>query len=173
MFFSSWTSLLRILVVGVPIYVVLVVFLRITGKRTLAKMNAFDLVVTVALGSALSTTLLSKQVALLDGAAALLLLVALQFVITWSSVRSPRFRALVKNRPRLLAFRGEPLADALRRERVTDDELAAAVRASKLPGLQATHAVILETDGSFSVIPRLDDQQTPVTLEHVVGLPPL
>ena len=49
MFFSSWQGLLRVLVVGALAYLLLVVLLRVSGKRTLAKMNAFDLVVTVAL----------------------------------------------------------------------------------------------------------------------------
>ena len=54
MFFSGWDGLLRTLVIGVLAYVILILFLRISGKRTLAKMNAFDFVVTVALGSSVS-----------------------------------------------------------------------------------------------------------------------
>lgn len=171
MLFSSWTSLLRIIAVGVPLYIALVAFLRISGKRTLSKMNAFDLVVTVALGSTLATTLLAKDTALLDGAVALLLLIVLQYAITWSSVRSRRFQRMVQNRPRILAYRGEPHAEALRRERLTEEDLAAAVRASGHADLQATHAVILETDGSFSVIPRRDEQRASGALQHVAGVP--
>ena len=74
MYFNGWESLLRTLVVGVLAYVSLVVFLRISGKRTLSKMNAFDLIVTVALGSTLATVLLSKDVALAEGALAFALL---------------------------------------------------------------------------------------------------
>jgi hypothetical protein len=74
-FFSGWDGLLRTLVVGVLAYVVLVGFLRLSGKRTLSKMNAFDLVVTVALGSTLATILLSKDVALAEGALAFALLI--------------------------------------------------------------------------------------------------
>lgn len=82
MLFSGWDSLLRILVVGVLAYVALVVFLRVSGKRTLSKMNAFDLVVTVALGSTLATVLLDKDVALAEGASAFALLIGLQFAVT-------------------------------------------------------------------------------------------
>ena len=67
MFFDSWTGLGRVLVVGTLAYVALVAVLRISGKRTLTKLNAFDLVVTVALGSTLATILLSNSVALADG----------------------------------------------------------------------------------------------------------
>lgn len=158
--FAGWDSLLRTLVVGALAYVVLVVFLRVSGRRTLSKMNAFDFVVTVALGSTLATVLLSKDVALAEGALAFALLIALQFVITWSSVRVRWVRQLVTGEPRMLMYRGEYLPSALRRARVTEDEVRAAVRGAGLPALGDAEAVILETDGSFSVVRRADGSGT-------------
>ena len=67
MLFDGLTGVVRVLFVGVAAYAALVIFLRISGKRTLSKMNAFDLVVTVALGSTLATVVLSKDVALAEG----------------------------------------------------------------------------------------------------------
>ena len=71
MLFDSWAGLGRVLLVGTLAYVALVLLLRISGKRTLSKLNAFDLVVTVALGSTLATVLLSKTVALAEGVLAI------------------------------------------------------------------------------------------------------
>lgn len=130
--------------------------LRISGKRTLSKMNAFDLVVTVALGSTLATILLSKDVSLAQGLLALALLVGLQFVISWSAVRAQWVRAIVTGEPVLLAHRGRLLATALRRARVTEEEIKAAARSAGLAGLQDAEAIVLETDGSFSVVRRTD-----------------
>ena len=154
MVFSDWSTLGRIILVGTLAYVSLVVLLRVTGKRTLSKMNAFDLIVTVALGSTLATVLLSKDVALVDGVVAFALLIGLQFVITWLSVRSPRVSRLVKATPTLLLYRGEVLHDALRRTRVVEAEVLAAVRESGYLALEQVEAVVLETDGTFSVIKR-------------------
>jgi uncharacterized membrane protein YcaP (DUF421 family) len=67
MLYSGWYGTFRVAVVSIAAYVALLVFLRVSGKRTLSKMNAFDLVVTVALGSTLATVILSKQVALAEG----------------------------------------------------------------------------------------------------------
>ncbi len=77
MFFQNWSGLLRTVVVGVLAYVALVALLRVSGKRTLSKMNAFDFVVTVALGSTLATILLSKNVALAEGVVAFAVLISL------------------------------------------------------------------------------------------------
>src|SRR3712207_7968080 len=121
MFFDSWTGLARVLIVGTTAYIVLVIMLRVSGKRTLSKLNAFDLVVTVALGSTLATVLLSKDVALAEGVLAMVLLVFLQFVITWLSVRSAGFRDLVKSEPTLIMHQGEFLDGAMRAQRMTRD----------------------------------------------------
>ena len=152
MFFNGWFALLRTIVVGVLAYAALIVFLRFSGKRTLAKMNAFDLIVTVSLGSTLATIALSADVALAQGVLALALLVALQFVITWSSVRWGWIRRTITGEPSLLLFRGQYLQAALRRARVTEEEVRAAVRSEGLPAIEGVEAVVLETDGSFSVI---------------------
>ena len=98
MLFDSWAGLGRVLLVGTLAYVALVLLLRISGKRTLGKLNAFDLVVTVALGSTLATVLLSKSVALAEGVLALGLLILLQYLIAWLSVRSPQFQAAPPSR---------------------------------------------------------------------------
>ncbi len=154
MLFGSWGGLLRTLFVGVLAYVGLVGFLRISGKRTLAKMNAFDLVVTVALGSTLATVLLSKDVALAEGLLAFALLIGLQFTVTWTSVRVGAVRRAITGEPRMLLHRGVPLPEALRSARVTTEELLAAVRAAGVAVVSDVEAVVLETDGSFSVVGR-------------------
>ena len=80
--------------------------MRVSGKRTLTKMNAFGLVVTVALGSTLATVLLIKSVALAEGLTAFMLLIFLQFVLTWLFVRSQAASRLVKSEPTLLVYQG-------------------------------------------------------------------
>jgi uncharacterized membrane protein YcaP (DUF421 family) len=152
MLFDSWAGLGRVLLVGTVAYAALVLLLRISGKRTLSKLNAFDLVVTVALGSTLATVLLSSSVALAEGVLALGLLIVLQYLIAWLSVRSAGFRALIKSEPTLLLHRGRFLEGAMRAERITREEILAALRACGAADASRTAAVVLETDGTLSVI---------------------
>jgi uncharacterized membrane protein YcaP (DUF421 family) len=151
-FFSGWDGLGRVVVVGVAAYAVIVVMLRISGKRTLSKLNAFDLIVTVALGSTLASILTSKSVALVEGIVALGLLIALQFVVTWTSVRWKWFDTMIKSEPAVLLRRGECIAAVMRRERVAADEVLAAIRNSGGRDFTDAEAVILETDGSITAI---------------------
>ncbi len=156
LFFNGWDSVYRTLIVGFLAYAVLVLFLRIAGNRTLSKMNAFDLVVTVSLGSTLASVLTSKEVSLTDGATAFALLIALQFVVTWSSVRAPWIRKLVTGEPRLLLYRGELLHSALQKARVTDEEVHSALRTAGMMTSDQAEAVVLETNGTLSVVRKGD-----------------
>jgi uncharacterized membrane protein YcaP (DUF421 family) len=152
MLFDGWLPLLRTAVVGILAYAALVFFLRVSGKRTLSKMNAFDLIVTVALGSTLATVLLSSTVSLATGALAFALLIGLQYAVTWLSVRSPVVRGFVKGEPTMLVHRGNLLEATMRRERVTEDEILAALRSEGVSDLSNVEALVLETDSSFSVL---------------------
>lgn len=151
MFYDDWQGLIRVVVVGSCAYVALIVLLRISGKRTLAKLNAFDFVVTVSLGSTLATVLLSSSVALAEGITALALLAGLQYLVAWASTRSRQVERLVKSEPTLI-YRDGFLRGAMRRERVSPDELRQAARAQGHAELGEVGAIVLENDGTMSIL---------------------
>ncbi len=150
--FNGWDGVFRILLVAPLAYVALVLVLRVAGKRTLSKLNAFDFVVTIAIGSTLASIIVTRSVSLVEGLAALVLLVAFQFVVTSASVRWPGINRAVKSEPSLLLRRGEVLPAAMRRQRITLDELEAAIRQAGGYGLNDAEAIFLETDGSLTAL---------------------
>lgn len=151
-FFKSWESLGRTAITALLAYILLVFLLRVSGKRTLSKMNAFDFVVTIALGSTLATVILNNNVPLADGVLAFFLLIFFQLVITWLSARFKAISRLVKSQPSLLLYRGELLRDMMRSERIDEDEIYAIIREKGLASFKEVDAVVLETDGSLTVI---------------------
>lgn len=123
---DDWTGLAQVLVIGPSAYLALVLLLRASGKRTLTKLNMFDFVVTVALGSTLASVILTKSVGLVQGIAAFAVLIGLQYGITWLAVRWPAFEGVIKAEPALRAQgKGEAAGVA---------------------------AIVLETDGTLTVI---------------------
>jgi len=141
-------------------YIGLIFLQRISGKRTLSKMNAFDLIVTVALGSTLATILLSSEVSLSEGMVAFIVLIGLQFAVTWVSTRWKPVTRAVKSEPRLLLYRGRFLKDAMQQERVLEAEVRQAARSSGYAALEDIEAVVLETDGNLSVIGSTEKGET-------------
>jgi uncharacterized membrane protein YcaP (DUF421 family) len=154
MWFDSWGDIARVLLVGSAAYATLIVVLRLSGKRTLSQLNAFDFVVTVAIGSTLATILLSSDVSWSEGLAALALLVGLQLVVALVSSRWPRARSIVSAQPVVLVRDGALRRDAIARNRLTETEVEQAVRSSGSGELASIAAVVLETNGTLSVIPR-------------------
>ena len=152
MWFDSWPQMGRILLVGVAAYALLVVVIRLSGKRTLSQLNAFDFIVTVALGSTLATILLSSDVSWAEGALALVVLAGLQFVLAFVSSRVPAFRTVITARPAVVLWQGEMLPDALRAARLSESEVRQAIRSSGRGDVSTVAAVVLETDGTLSVI---------------------
>ena len=171
MFLNNWIGLGRVVIISICAYAALVLVLRIAGKRSLAKLNAFDLVVTVALGSTLATVLLSKDVALAEGALAFAMLAALQYAVTRGSVHWDWLKRLVRAEPRLLVEDGRFLDAALRSERVTHDEVEQAIRNQGIGRIEQVAAVVLETDGSLSVIARDEKEAELTALRSVRGGP--
>jgi uncharacterized membrane protein YcaP (DUF421 family) len=154
MWFDSWAPVLRVLIVGTVSYVTLVGVLRLSGKRTLSQLNAFDFIVTVALGSTLATILLSSDVPYAEGVAALGLLAGLQFLVAWVSSRWPRARSAITSQPTALLVDGHLRTAAVRRNRLTEAEVLQAVRSTGSGDISSIAAVVLETDGTLSVISR-------------------
>ena len=169
--FGGWDSLLRTGVLGVLSYIALVLLLRVSGKRTLSKMNAFDFIVTIALGSTLATVLLSQGTSLAQGILAFALLIGLQYHVTWLSVRSTWVQKVVTGEPQMLFYEGRFLDASMRTCRVTEAEVMAAVRQAGAADLDEVLAVVLETDASFSVLRTGDRSLSRSTLENVRDRP--
>lgn len=159
MLFNGWEVIGRTLVVGVLAYIGLILFLRVSGKRTLSKMNAFDLIVTVALGSILATILLSKTVALAEGMTAFFVLIAMQYIIAWLSVRSKFVSKMIKSSPELLFYEGQFLRVAMKKQRILEVEILQAARTNNVDSMNRVKAVVMETDGSISIIKKSEEEQ--------------
>jgi uncharacterized membrane protein YcaP (DUF421 family) len=151
-FFKSWDELGRVAIMAASAYAGFLIILRVSGKRTLAKMNVFDFVFVVALGSMLADTILFKDSTITKGLTAMTVLILIQIALSWIQTKSKAIEEFMNGQPALLFFKGKFIHEHMRKERVTEEELRAAVRAEGLGDLAAVHAIVMETDGAFSVI---------------------
>jgi uncharacterized membrane protein YcaP (DUF421 family) len=156
-FFDNWESIIRTISLTILGYISMVLLLRVSGKRTLSKMNAFDFVITVALGSSLATLSLSKDVTLADGFTAFALLMLLQFLFTHLSVRYKKFRSLITNDPTLLFYNGAFLHESMKQQRITEEEIYSSSRLKGVASLDHIEAIIMETTGELSIIEKKPD----------------
>jgi uncharacterized membrane protein YcaP (DUF421 family) len=117
----------------------------------------------------LASVAVSSDVSLATGAAAFAILVGLQYLIAFLSVRLRTFQGLVKARPTLLVRDGTLLEDAMEAQRVTSSEILQGLRQQGLASLDQVAAVVLETDGTLSVITDTPKPDASSTLANVAG----
>ncbi|WP_442591948.1 DUF421 domain-containing protein [Pedobacter sp. AW31-3R] len=149
--FNDWESVWHVAVCAVLAYFILFLFIRISGKRTLAKLTAFDFVVTVTLGSTLSSMILAK-VTLAEGAVALVVIISLQYLLAWSARESKTLEKVINSSPTMVFYRGEFLEDAMKKEVLTHEEIYAEIRKFRMLDVDQVEAVVMELNGELTVI---------------------
>lgn len=142
----------RILIVGTAAYLSIVLILRISGKRTLASMSAFDFIIAVAVGAVFGRTLTAKDLSLSETLTAFLLLATLQFVFSYMENKSKGFKNFFNTKPTLLYYKGRFIEKNIHKERLDKSKIISAVRKKGFGTMDEVAAVILEIDATFSVI---------------------
>jgi uncharacterized membrane protein YcaP (DUF421 family) len=153
--FKDWKSIYHVAACAVLSYFTLFLFLRISGKRTLAKLTAFDFVVTVTLGSTLSSMILGKST-LTEGAVALMVIILLQYLLAYAAKNSKPLEKIINSKPTLLYYNGHFLKEEMDREVVTEEEVYAAVREFRLYRMEDVRAVVMEINGELTVVQKAE-----------------
>lgn len=151
LFFEGWYNVGRAAVLAFLAFVALMILLRLSGKRTLSNLTAFDFVFIVAVGELLAHTILSKEVTLAEGLGAIVTMIVFQFVVAKIAQRWEAAEKFINGEPTLLFAHGKFLPRALKKERITESEVRAAIRLQGVTRVEDVKAVILETDGQLSV----------------------
>ena len=150
-FFESWYNVGRTVTLSIIGFLSLIALLRISGKRTLSKLNVFDFVFVVAVGSIFAASIMEKDVTLIEGIAALATLVGMQIGLAELAARSELAERIINGEPALLLSHGRFIPRSLKRERITEEEVRAAIRAQGATRVEDVDAVVLENDGSLTV----------------------
>ena len=170
LFFGDQESLLRIIITAPIIYFLIILNIKIMGKRTTSQLNSFDWLVTVAMGSIVASVVMQKDTPLLNAVLAIIFLMGLQYLITKLMFHFPFWKRMVRSEPRVLLYQGKFLLDNMQKERIVKSEILAAAREKGFADLQEIYSVVMETDASLSVIKKKENSEVS-TLEDVIGLP--
>jgi uncharacterized membrane protein YcaP (DUF421 family) len=145
-----WEIILRTAVV----YVVVLVLLRVAGKRELGQMSAVDLVVILVIANAVQNAMTGGDNSLLGGVIAASTLVAMNILFGRVGGRVPVLQHLFTSEPTVLLEEGKLNEEACGRENISRDDIEMSAREHGIDDLANVHAAILERDGSISIIPR-------------------
>jgi uncharacterized membrane protein YcaP (DUF421 family) len=153
MFAVTWTTLLEILIRTLAVYLVVLIGLRISGKREIGQMTVFDLVVLLLIANAVQNAMVGPDTSLIGGILAAIVLLVINALVSSLRLRSPLLRRLVEGTPTLLVLHGEVIPQHMRREGIDEESLLAALREHGVAEISGVEMAVLEIDGSISVVP--------------------
>lgn len=159
---GSWSEIGRVVLSTAAIYITAIVSLRVAGRRTVSQMSAFDFVVTIAIGSLVAMAALSPQTNYVHGAAALLSLIALQQVFAVVRTRFEKTRRFLDFSPQRIFSNGHlNLRKSPLTAQLTEWELHSKLRRHGVKSLDDVAIVVLEDDGSISILKKDADGSEP------------
>jgi uncharacterized membrane protein YcaP (DUF421 family) len=140
---------------GASIYIGLLIILRLSGRRTLGEMTAFDFVLLLIIAETTQQALLGDDFSVTNSFLLITTLVALDIIMSHLKTRFDRFDRIIDGLPIILVEQGRPLEDRLRMSRLDEHDVLAAARI--LQGLERMEQIkyaVLEADGKISIIPQ-------------------
>ncbi|HEV8686012.1 MAG TPA: YetF domain-containing protein [Gaiellaceae bacterium] len=137
---------------AVVLYLFIVLVMRIIGRRELSSMSPFDLVLVIILGDAVQQGLTQDDYSVTGAMIAVSTIASMQVLTSYLSFRSEKARKVLEGHPIVLVERGKLVDENLRRERMTEDEVAEEMRAQQIGSLDEVEWAILEANGSVSFI---------------------
>jgi uncharacterized membrane protein YcaP (DUF421 family) len=151
-FFPGGHVLLQIVVRTGVIYLLVLIGVRLSGKREVGQMTPFDLTLLLLLSNSVQNAMTGPDTSLLGGAVAAATLLILNYLVADVSGGSRRFRRLIQGEPSLLVHDGQVIESHMAREHVSMDELHRALREHGIERCDQVALAVLEVDGSISCL---------------------
>ena len=164
--FPGTHVLLEIVLRTAMIYVVVLLGVRLSGKREVGQMTPFDLTLLLLISNSVQNAMTGPDNSLFGGIAAALTLLLLNYVIADLSGTNRRFRKLIEGRPSLLIHNGQLILAHMAKEHVSMDELERALREHGINNYRNVALGVLEVDGSISLLKY--DELSPASNNHLV-----
>lgn len=157
--------MLVVFVRTIILYIIVVIVMRIMGKRQIGQLQPFELAIAIMISDLAAVPMQNTGIPLLHGIIPILTLLVLQLLISFLSIKSLRARAIICGKPTILIEKGRIVESALRKELYTINDLLEQLRINNFPNIADVDYAILETNGQLSVIPK--SQKRPLNPEDM------
>ena len=159
-------SILDIVLRTGVVYIVLILGLRLLGKRHVAQLSTVDFVLILLLSNAVQNAMVGNDTSLLGGIVAAITLLLLSYLLSFIMYRSRAAKNVLEGTPTLLIRHGQFIREHLEKEKITEEELLRVVNEHGIENLDEVGAAIMEPDGTVSVLPRTPHERKIETFKH-------
>jgi uncharacterized membrane protein YcaP (DUF421 family) len=155
---EKWTFLLEATLRSVVMFVVIILSLRVLGKRGVKQLSVFELGVIIGLGSAAGDPMFYKDVGLLSGIIVFLIVMSLYKLITFLINRSDKFETFLEGKPTTIIEEGQIVVKNFKKEPIARDEMFSQLRLNSVSHLGQVQKAIIETNGEISIFFMVDEK---------------
>ena len=145
---------------AVVVYILVMLLVRLSGKRAVGQFTPFDLVLLILIGNAVQNGMNGGDNSLTGAVILAVCLIALNYVVAFVAARNPRARKMIEGEAVILARDGKVHRDMLRRELVSNADFHEAMRESGCTDIERIRVATLETNGRISIV-LADDELFP------------
>jgi uncharacterized membrane protein YcaP (DUF421 family) len=163
--FTTWLTAGQIVARTGVVYLLVLLGVRLTGKREVGQMTPFDLTLLLLLSNSVQNSMTGPDTSLMGGAVAACVLLGLNYLVGELSGVNRRFRRMVQGSPSLLIHDGELVMDHLKHEHLTVDEVLRSLREHGIGTIAEVAVGVLEVDGSLSFL-KIDELPEDVRARH-------
>lgn len=149
---TTWPFILEIMVRSCVMYILILLFLRISGKRGIRQLSIFELAIILCLGSAAGDPMFTEDLPIVQAFLVIFTILLLYRFTTWSMMKNQKIEELLEGKPLYIVEEGELVIDDVAKEKFSHDEFFAEMRQCNIEHLGQVRAALLETDGSLSVL---------------------
>lgn len=136
------------------IYFVILILLRLAGKREIGQLEVFDLVVILLIANGVQNAMVGEDTSLIGGLVAAVTMILVNYAVSMLRMRVPAIRKLIQGQPTTLIQNGRKLPSNMDKEEIDDDMLSAAMRKNGVNAVEDVELATLEIDGSISIVPK-------------------
>ncbi len=136
------------------LYIIVVLVMRIMGKRQIGQLQPFELVVAIMISELAAVPMQNTGIPILSGIIPIVTLLAAQIIMSYLAIKSQRARALICGKPTILIENGKIIESNLKKEFCNLNDLLEQLRIKNVPNISDVEYAILETNGQLSVIPK-------------------
>nr|WP_039813630.1 DUF421 domain-containing protein [Jeotgalibacillus malaysiensis] len=137
---------------AVTLYLLILLIFRLMGKREIGELSLLDLIVFMMIAEMAAFAIEDPYMSMMQAAFPMILLMLLQILLSWFSMKSKKFRDLIDGRPSILIHNGELVRNEMRKNRYNIDDLMQQLREKEVFDLQEVSSAILEPSGTLSVL---------------------
>jgi len=159
-------SLFEIIIRSTVIYLVVLIGLRLLGKRHVAQLSIIDFVLILLISNAVQNAMVGGDSSVQGGIVAALTLILVNYIITFISFKFKKVDVLLEGTPTLLIHNGSVVHENLMKEKITEEELERVIREHGIEKISEVKMAIMELDGTVSVISKIEDERKIETFKH-------